>query len=270
MEVTMETKVVLYFRVSTKRQGLGLDAQQKVVADYLAQHPEIKVIGEFTEKHTGKEQNRPQFKEAIALCKRSGATLLSAKLDRLGRGKFLYTMLGDSSVKFNALDITGGSELEKSIKVAIAIQEGLDISDRTSKGLMAKGDYLTKAREAYENGDIDKAKEWVFIAETRSPNTRIKRGFDWWRDRDFKLGTKRKLNDSEINTLSEARTYEANNDDANLNASNAVRDYLNQGGKMNYSAIAQFLNDNNYRTRRGKSGWKPQSVKNLIERFNLI
>lgn len=263
----METKVVLYFRVSTTRQGLGISAQKSAVADYLAQHPEIKVIGEFTETFTGKEDARPEFQKALNLCKRSGATLLSAKLDRIGRGEFLYTLLGDKSIKFKALDMTGESELERAIRVGVAIEERKTISSRTSKALQAKAELLHNAEVCFNSGDIEEASKWIDLAEMKS---RVRRGLNWWVERNFKLGSVHQLSDKEKADKAEARTYEANNDDANLNASNAVRDYLNQGGKMNYSAIAQFLNNNNYRTRRGKSGWKPQSVKNLIERFNLI
>ena len=262
----METKIVCYFRVSTTKQGLGIEAQKSAVEEYLSQHPEMKVIGSFTETFTGKEDNRPAFKEAMDLCKRSGATLLSAKLDRIGRGEFLYTMLGDKSVKFIALDINSGSELERAIRVGIAIEERKTIASRTSKALQAKADLLRNAEECYNNGNMEEAQKWIDIAELRS---RVKRGLNWWADRGCKLGSKHEISDQEKASKAEARIYEANNDDANLNASNAIREYLISGGNRNYSHIAQYLNDNNYRTRRGKGGWKPQSVKNLMERFNI-
>jgi DNA invertase Pin-like site-specific DNA recombinase len=65
---------VAYYRVSTDRQGrsgLGLEAQQVAVRGYLgATAP----IAEFTEIETGKRNDPPQLKEALALCrKRKGA-----------------------------------------------------------------------------------------------------------------------------------------------------------------------------------------------------
>lgn len=265
----MKTKVVCYYRVSTQKQGLGIEAQKQAVYEYLELHPELNAIAEFTETFSGKEENRPEFKKAIELCRRSGATLLSAKLDRIGRGKFLYTMLGDASVKFIALDINSGSELERAVRVGVAIEERKLISARTSSALRAKAELLQKAGEYYRNGDIEEANKFIELAEMKS---RIKRGLDWWAERGFKLGYRRA---SESYTKAEraerarSRANDANRDDANLNASTAIREYLSGGGKYNYSAIANYLNVNNYRTRRGKSGWKPQSVKNLMERFNL-
>ena len=77
------TKIVTYYRVSTSKQGLGIEAQKSAVANYLSAHPELIEIGSFTETFTGKEANRPEFSKAVDLCKRSGATLVAAKLDRL-------------------------------------------------------------------------------------------------------------------------------------------------------------------------------------------
>lgn len=260
------TKIVAYYRVSTSKQGLGIEAQRKAVADYLNANPHLQLIGEFTETFTGKESNRPQFQQAKQLCKRSGAILLAAKLDRLGRGRFLYSMLGDDSIKFKALDIAGESELEKSIRVAVAIEERKQIATRTSSALRAKAEILAKANEAYISGDIEEATKLVDIAETKS---RVKRGLNWWVERNFKLGSVHQLSDKEKKDKALARVQEAETDEANINAANAVRIYLKQGNKLNYSQIANYLNDNNYKTRRGKGGWKPQGVKNLVIRFNL-
>lgn len=259
-------KVVTYYRVSTSKQGLGIEAQRAAVAQYLANNPEVVEIGSFTETYTGKEANRPEFSKAIDLCKRSGATLLAAKLDRLGRGKFLYTLLGDSSVNFKVLDIAGESELEKSIRVAVAIEERKAISARTSAALQAKADMLAKAGEAYNAGDMEAAQRWIELAETKS---RAKRGLAWWAARGFRLGSVHTLTEAERSKHRAARIEEAETDEANIRASNAIRLYLKQGGKKSLTAIANYLNENNYKTRRGKAGWKPQSVKNLMERFGL-
>lgn len=260
------TKVVTYFRVSTNKQGLGIEAQRSAVADYMQAHPDMVEIGSFTETYTGKEANRPEFRKAIDLCKRSGATLVAAKLDRLGRGKFLYTLLGDSSVQFKALDIAGESELEKSIRVAVAIEERKAISARTSAALQAKADMLTKAGEAWAVGNMEEASRWIDLAETKS---RAKRGLEWWAARGFRLGSTHVQTDEEKAAKAKARSMEAETDGANLEASNAIRLYLRDGGKRSFGAVARYLNENNYRTRRGKGGWSPQAVKNLMERFNL-
>lgn len=259
-------KVVTYYRVSTSKQGLGIEAQKQAVSEYLQAHPELSEIGSFTETFTGKEVYRPEFSKAIDLCKRSGATLLAAKLDRLGRGKFLYTLLGDSSVKFKVLDIAGESELEKSIRVAVAIEERNTISARTSAALKAKAQLLAKVGESYHAGDIEAAQQLLDLAQLKS---RVKRSLEWWNERGFKLGSRHELTEAERNAHAAARMMEAETDEANTRAANAIRVFIKQGGKRNYSNIAAYLNENNYKTRRGKNGWKPQSVKNLMERFGL-
>lgn len=263
---TTSNKVVTYYRVSTSKQGLGIEAQKQVVADYLNTHADLEVIGSFTETFSGKEENRPEFQKALDLCKRSGATLLAAKLDRLGRGKFLYSMLGDSSVNFKVLDIAGDSELEKSIRVAVAIEERNVIAARTSAALQAKAVLLSEAGEAYNNGDMETAQRALDLAQLKS---RVKRSLEWWAARGFRLGSTHIHSDEERANTAKRRIMEAETDSANTNAANAIRLFLKQGGKRNYSAIAAYLNENNYKTRRGKAGWKPQSVKNLMERFGL-
>ena len=62
---------IAYYRVSTQRQGrsgLGLEAQQRAVSDYLADF-QAQVIEEFTEVETGKGSSalnrRPVLREAL-------------------------------------------------------------------------------------------------------------------------------------------------------------------------------------------------------------
>lgn len=262
----MKIKVVTYYRVSTGRQSLGIDAQRAAVAEYLQSHPENEEIGSFVEHYSGKSNNRPEFQKALDLCRRSGAVLLAARLDRIGRGKFLYSMLGDDSIKFKVLDVAGESELEKSIRVAVAIEERRKIGDNTSKALQAKATMLANAREAYQAGDMEQAQRWIDACQVKS---RVKRSLDWWVERGFRLGSTHALSEEERAMHAKARAMEAETDEANTRAANAIRVHLKQGGARNYSQLAKYLNDNNYKTRRGKAGWKPQAVKNLMERFSL-
>ena len=55
---------VLYFRVSTRRQGdsgLGLDAQRRDINLYLETYAEVpfEVLGEFTDVKSGRDDERP-------------------------------------------------------------------------------------------------------------------------------------------------------------------------------------------------------------------
>jgi len=76
---------VSYLRVSTARQGtsgLGLEAQRSAVFSHIASVGGD-LLREFVEVESGKVNARPVLAEALAHCRRTGATLVIAKLDRL-------------------------------------------------------------------------------------------------------------------------------------------------------------------------------------------
>ena len=76
----METaKYIAYFRVSTKKQSLGLDAQRETVSKWIKNHGG-EVIAEYSERESGKIDARPELEKALEQCKESGATLLIANL----------------------------------------------------------------------------------------------------------------------------------------------------------------------------------------------
>lgn len=133
-------KFVAYYRVSTTRQGesgLGLEAQKKTVMDYL-NGGKWELIGEFTEVISGKKQNRPELNKALEVAKTAGATLIVAKMDRLGRrASHLLTMLDESGVRFVFADRPNATELEIGIRAVVAQEEGRAISARTKAALQA-------------------------------------------------------------------------------------------------------------------------------------
>lgn len=130
-----------YYRVSTERQGqsgLGLDAQQKAVKDF-AKTNKFRLVHEFTEIETGKRNNRPVLQEALVFCKKNKATLLIAKLDRLGRNVAFIAALMESEVDFIAVDNPHANKLIVHIMAAFAEHERDLISQRTKDALqMAK------------------------------------------------------------------------------------------------------------------------------------
>ena len=72
-------KYVAYLRVSTQKQGysgLGLEAQREIIQKHLY---DITPISEFIEVESGRKSNRPKLKEALDLCRKTGATLIVAK-----------------------------------------------------------------------------------------------------------------------------------------------------------------------------------------------
>ena len=130
---------VAYYRVSTDKQGrsgLGLEAQQKAVADYLNGNGH-NLIAEFTEVESGKKNDRPQLLQALALCRKSKATLVIAKLDRLARNVAFIAKLMETGVDFVAVDLPGANKFTIHVMAALAEQEREMISKRTREGLAA-------------------------------------------------------------------------------------------------------------------------------------
>lgn len=131
-------KYVAYYRVSTDKQGdsgLGLEAQKSDVRRFI--HPDNIDI-ELTEIESGRKHIRPVLNEAINLCKKHGATLLIAKLDRLARNVSFVSTLMNSGVRFIAVDMPQATELTIHIYSAMAEDEAKRISSRTKAALKVK------------------------------------------------------------------------------------------------------------------------------------
>ena len=130
---------VTYYRVSTERQGasgLGLDAQRKSVADFL-NGGDWKVVGEFTEIESGKNNDRAELAKAIKACRLCGARLLIAKLDRLSRDAHFLLGLEKAGVEFVAADMPNANRLTVGIMAMVAEEERRMISTRTKVALAA-------------------------------------------------------------------------------------------------------------------------------------
>lgn len=132
-------KAILYYRVSTIQQGksgLGLEAQQQAVREYVKQH-DIQLVREYTEIETGKNSKRPVLQKALEECQRAKLLLLIAKLDRLGRNVAFISKLMESRVDFVAVDNPYASKLVVHIMAAFAEYERDQISIRTKEALQA-------------------------------------------------------------------------------------------------------------------------------------
>ena len=82
-----EGKWISYLRVSTGRQGrsgLGMEAQRAAVDSYL-NGGRWKLVKEFVEVESGKNDDRPVLAQALKACRLYGAKLVIAKIDRLSR-----------------------------------------------------------------------------------------------------------------------------------------------------------------------------------------
>jgi DNA invertase Pin-like site-specific DNA recombinase len=160
-------KYVAYYRVSTKDQYLGLDAQKAAVKSYLISK-NIKLLDseldsnvidsgsyygtpdfEFEEKESGKNCNRVELDKAIKLVLKldielkrefgldSGCSLIIAKLDRLSRNVLFIAKLMESKVDFICCDMPHANKFMIHIMAAFAEDELNRISTRTKESLRA-------------------------------------------------------------------------------------------------------------------------------------
>jgi DNA invertase Pin-like site-specific DNA recombinase len=132
-------RFIAYFRVSTDRQGrsgLGLEAQREAVQRHLASVRGA-LIAEYTEVETGKRNDRPELRKALADCRRHKAKLVIAKLDRLSRNVAFIAALMDGKTEFIACDNPYATRLTLHILAAVAEHEREMISARTRAALQA-------------------------------------------------------------------------------------------------------------------------------------
>lgn len=136
----METNYVAYYRVSTKQQGssgLGLESQKEIVHSFIRNNGN-RILNEFTEVESGRNNNRPQLLKAVSIAKQTGSTLVIAKLDRLSRNMTFISTLMDNKVKFVCCDMPDANELTIHIFASLAQWERKRISERTKNALDAK------------------------------------------------------------------------------------------------------------------------------------
>ena len=139
-------RFVAYYRVSTVaqgRSGLGLEAQREAVTSFL-NGGSWELSATFTEVESGKANDRPELAKALATCRRTGATLVVAKLDRLARNaRFLLSVVegsGEAGVVFCDLPAIPSGPVGKFMVTQMAavaeLEAGL-ISSRTKAALDA-------------------------------------------------------------------------------------------------------------------------------------
>lgn len=148
---------VIYRRVSTAEQGksgLGLDAQTRDIDLYLANYAEtpFEIAGDFLDVLSGKDNDRPELTKALDLCRKTGAELLVAKLDRLSRRvSFIAALMDDPKVRLRVASMPNADKFQLHIYAALAEQERTFISLRTKAALAeakAKGRKLGGLRDA--------------------------------------------------------------------------------------------------------------------------
>ncbi len=170
-------RYVTYRRVSTQEQGrsgLGLDAQTRDIDLFLEHYSEEpwEVIGEFTEIHSGFNNDRPVLAEALALAKKSKAILLVAKLDRLSRRvSMIAALMETKGLQFKVANLPSADQFQFHLYAALAEKERDFISQRTKAALVE-----AKARGVKLGGLRDKTMKrnavWQAMAQERAEKLR--------------------------------------------------------------------------------------------------
>jgi len=152
----MAKTLIGYARVSTAGQGksgLGMEAQQAAIDAYAARNGG-NVVRLYIEVESGKKADRPQLAAALAHARRSKATLVVAKLDRLARNVAFLSALMEAKCDFVACDNEHANRLTIHILAAVAEDEARRISERTKDALRAyktRGGKLGGARPECRN-----------------------------------------------------------------------------------------------------------------------
>ena len=130
--------------MSTDRQGrsgLGLEAQREAVETFLRSDAR-ELTTEYIEVESGRRSDRPELAKAIAECKRTGASLIIAKLDRLARSTSFLLGIVESGVDVIFCDLPQipagpvGRFMTTQMAAVAELEAGL-ISERTKAALKA-------------------------------------------------------------------------------------------------------------------------------------
>ena len=155
-----------YIRVSTQKQGrsgLGLDAQRKMCADFIATHGGT-MSQEFCDVESGTHRNRKGLQDAIAFCKKNSMPLVIAKLDRLARDVEFCFKVVNTGIEIHFCDMPQMNTLLLGVFASVAQYERELTSDRTKKALAVKkrkGAKLGAANEKYQETHNSKTKEEI-------------------------------------------------------------------------------------------------------------
>ncbi len=143
-------KFVLYLRISTKKSGgidsNGIAAQERDLNIFLQGKDNPQVVGKFVEVMSGANNDRPELKAAIKLCRETKSTLVCQKVDRLSRDvEFIAKLLKDKELKFEVANLPNADAFQIHLFAAISMKEREFISLRTRAAMAAsKAKYGTK------------------------------------------------------------------------------------------------------------------------------
>lgn len=212
-------KYVAYIRVSTIKQELGLESQLNIINNYIGKNDTILKL--FTEKESGRNNNRIELSKAIAYTKDNDAILLIAKLDRLSRNVTFISTLMDSKVHFKACDIPTADNFTIHIFAALAEREVGMIRERTKAAMsVIKSNIITNGFHISKSGN-----------------------------RITSLGSNVMLDENRLKGQTAIKEKKESN--PNLKRARAFAASLKEIGS-NYTEITKILNENGFKTSTGK------------------
>ena len=136
----IHAKFVLYLRISTAKGGgvdsNGIHAQERDIDIFLNSQNQPKVIGRFVEVESGAKSDRSELNKALELCRKTGAQLLSQKVDRISRDvEFIAKLVKDKSITLRVANLPNADNFTIHLFAAISQQEREFIISRTKKAM---------------------------------------------------------------------------------------------------------------------------------------
>ena len=118
--------------------GLGMASQTTTVRQYVKSKGGV-VVAEFCEVESGgkTDRERLELSKALSECRRQGATLVVAKLDRLSRNAEFLLSLQNAKTPFVCCDAPNVDNFTVGILALVAQRERELISERTKSALQA-------------------------------------------------------------------------------------------------------------------------------------
>lgn len=118
--------------------GHGMAAQTATVRHYVKSKGGV-ILAEFCEVESGgkTDRDRLELSKALSECRKQGATLVVAKLDRLSRNAEFLLSLQNGNVDFVCCDCPNVDRFTCGILALVAQREREMISERTKSALLA-------------------------------------------------------------------------------------------------------------------------------------
>lgn len=233
---TLKMKYVLYFRVSTKKQGesgLGLESQRAILAHYISSDI---IVEEYTDVESGSVFERSGLQKAIKSCVINGYHLAIAKVDRLSRNtKHTLDIFERLNGKLFFADLPISNDDPSAFKMLLTFHSA--IAERERELIKIRTRHALKAKR-------DRGQKILGSPQNLTPEGRKKA----WRKR-IRIG------DQNPN---------------NIKLMNYIATLVNEG--MSLSNIAKQLNNEGQSTPSGKrySKFYPTTVKRIYERSKKI